>query len=242
VFEKAEIANTVTGEKVTVLFNPTEYTINRDNNYAQTAIFGRSEPVTQFVAGNLRTLEMELFIDTHEAHVNSGHTVNQAGDDVRKLTSRVTALMDIDPTTHAPPTLLFTWASLSFRCVLARATQHFILFHEDGTPVRARLQVTFNKVASMDDESKAVKRETADYSKTHVVLRGERISDIAYAAYGDPAPWRAIALANDIDDPTDLVVGAALLLPQLPYSNPGLDFFEQAQAPQSPGAVVGVPA
>ena len=65
--EKAIITNTVTGEHVPVMFNPEEYTLNRDINYAQTAIPGLSAPILQFVNGNAESLEMELFLDTHEA-------------------------------------------------------------------------------------------------------------------------------------------------------------------------------
>ena len=40
--EKAMITNTTTGDKVTVLFNPEEYRLNRDINYAQIAVPGLS--------------------------------------------------------------------------------------------------------------------------------------------------------------------------------------------------------
>ena len=62
--EKATITNTVTGERIPVLFNPEEYTVQRDINYAQSASPGSSAPLLQFVNGNLQTLEMELFLDT----------------------------------------------------------------------------------------------------------------------------------------------------------------------------------
>ena len=66
--EKAVITNTVTGDEIPVMFNPEEYTVNRDINYAQAAVPGLSAPVLQFVSGNMQTLEMELFLDTYEEH------------------------------------------------------------------------------------------------------------------------------------------------------------------------------
>jgi nucleoid-associated protein YgaU len=215
--EKAILTNTVTNERIPVMFNPEEYSVNQDNNFAQTAIPGLSAPILQFVHGNMQTLEMELFLDTLEAHSESSRVLNQAGEDVRHLTRQITDLMNINASTHAPPVLLFTWASLSFTCVLARASTKFILFRPNGTPVRARLQVTFNEFRNVDLEAKEVKRETADYSKLHVVTGGETLSSIAYAKYGDPALWRPIALANNIDDPRSLLVGLSLLVPELPY-------------------------
>lgn len=218
--EKATLTNTVTGEKIAVLFNPEEYTVNKDINYAQTAIPGLSAPILQFVNGNMSTLEMELLVDTLEAHGANGRTINSAGEDVRNLTRKITDLMAINPETHAPPVLLFTWASLSFTCVLARASQRFIMFKNDGTPVRARLQVTFNEFRNVDLEAKEIKRETSDYSRWHEVKQGETLNSIAWQAYGNPRLWRPIALRNGIDTPRALPTGLQLVVPHLPYRDP----------------------
>lgn len=234
--EKANITNTVSGECVEVMFNPEEYTVSSDVNFAQQTVPGLSAPVIQFVSGNMQTLEMELLIDTYEAHggdtvtASGGDTgpgsservrsVNAAGEDVRLHTRKITDLMNIDPTTHAPPVLLFTWGSFAFSCVLARTSQRFVMFRSDGIPVRARLQVTFNEIRNLELEAKEIKRETADYSTYHVVKQGETLSDVAWQAYRNPTLWRPIALHNAVADPQTLEVGQRLLLPRLPFRDP----------------------
>ena len=218
--EKAILTNTVTGERIPVMFNPEEYTLNKDNNFAQAAIPGLSAPLIQFVNGNLQTLEMELFLDTYEVHKEGSRQLNSAGEDVRGLTRRITDLMQIDSTTHAPPVLLFTWASLSFTCVLARASQRFIMFRPDGIPVRARLQVTFNEFRNTEMEAKEVKRESPDHTKTYEVTDGDTLSSIAGRLLNDPTLWRAIAIRNRIDDPRNLTAGTRLMLPRLPFRDP----------------------
>jgi Contractile injection system tube protein/LysM domain len=218
--EKALITNTVTGDEVPVLFNPEEYTVSKSINFAQTGVPGLSAPIIQFVSGGLQTLEMELFLDTYEEHRAGSRVRNRAGDDVRALVRAITGLMAIEPSTHAPPVLLFTWGSLSFTCVLAQAQQRFTMFLPDGTPVRARVSVTFNEFRNVDLEAKEVKRETADFSKIHEVGQGESLSAIAWRSYGDPGLWRPIALRNNLDDPRRLEVGARLVVPQLPYRDP----------------------
>src|SRR5262249_29477998 len=157
-----------------------------ENNFAQLSAQGRSAPVIQFMHGNQQTLDMELFLDTYEAHKEGSRSLNAAGDDVRTLVNQATGLMDIDPTTHAPPVLIFTWSSLPFTCVLTRASQRFIMFKSDGTPVRARLTVTFSQYSNADLEAKQVKRETADYTKMRVVLQGETLATIANETYSNP--------------------------------------------------------
>ena len=204
--EKAIITNTNTGEKFKVLFNPEEYTLNKDNNFAQIAVPGLRSPLLQFVHGNLRTLEMELFFDTYEKK-----------RDVRVETNKIVRLLDIDPETHAPPVLLFIWGNLRFTCVLARASQRFQMFDESGRPVRARLTVSFNEFTNADREAKEIKRSTADFTKLHTVAQGETLSSIATHYYKNPALWRPIAIFNLVDNPRRLPVGVRLQIPSLPF-------------------------
>jgi nucleoid-associated protein YgaU len=94
------------------------------------------------------------------------------------------------------------------------------MFLPDGTPVRARVQVTFNEFANAELEAKEIKRETADYTKVRVVGQDETLSAIAADVYGDPSLWRPIALANLIDDPLGVPAGTALSVPRLPFTDP----------------------
>lgn len=217
--EKALITNLVTQEKIPVLFNPEEYTLNKDINYAQAAVPGLSGPILQFVNGNMSTLEMELLVDSREAHVE-GTTSVAANSDVRVLTGKITNLMAINSDTHAPPVVLFTWGTLAFRGVLARASQRFILFREDGVPLRARLNVTFNEYLDPEQEARLVNRQTADFSKEHVVLQGETLSGIAGKRYKNPQLWRPIAIFNDIANPREIAPGRRLRIPALPFIDP----------------------
>lgn len=199
-------------EDISVLFNPEEYSINRDNNLAVQGIPGLSGPIVQFVHGNLRTLEMELLFDTWET---KGHK------DVRKeYTNKIIGLMEIDPELHAPPLLLVSWASLQFRCLLARVNQKFTMFDSDGKPVRARLTCTFNEVIDPKQEAREVNRQTVDFSKVHVVAQGETLSGLATRFYNAPETWRPIAVANGIDDPRGIFPGQSLLIPSLPFIDP----------------------
>ncbi|MEZ5351544.1 MAG: LysM peptidoglycan-binding domain-containing protein [Bryobacteraceae bacterium] len=206
---KARITIEHTGERFDVMFNPEEYSLNKDNNFASIAIPGLSSPILQFVHGNLRTLEMELFFDTTDARA-----------DVRDQTRKITDLLKIDSDLHAPPVIRVAWGSLDFRCVLARANQKFVKFLEDGRPSRARITVSFSEFVDPEREAKEVNRQTADFTKVHVVSRGETLSGIAVRFYENAASWRPIAAANGIDDPRSIEPGQQLHIPSLPYTDP----------------------
>ena len=203
------------GQKFKVLFNPEEYTVNTDNNFAVQGIPGLPAPLIQFVNGNMRTLDMELFLDTWDSNVPPS-----GKGDVRDLCRRITGLMEIDSDLHAPPVLNLSWASLQFQCVLAKVTQKFIMFADDGKPVRARLTCTFNEIVDPEQAVKQANPQTADYSKLHIVAQGETLSGIAGKLYNDPRSWRPIAVANGIADTRSLFPGQPLRIPSLPFIDP----------------------
>ncbi|WP_328432575.1 CIS tube protein [Streptomyces sp. NBC_00453] len=210
--ERATLTNLVNGDQIQVLFNPEEYTVNRETNFAQLAVPGLSAPVVQFVHGQAQTLEMELFLDSLAANRQA-----VAGSDVRLLVHRVTGLMDIDPTLHAPPPVLFTWGSFTFTSVLSRVSQRFVMFLPSGVPVRARLAVTFSEFRNTESEARELKRQTSDFTKVHMTAEGDTLPLIAWREYGSAACWRPIALCNALDDPRRLTPGVPLVLPRLPY-------------------------
>lgn len=215
-FEKVTITVEHTGESFRVLFNPEEYTLNKENNFPTQTVPGLSAPLLQFVNGNQRTLEMDLLFDTYLPTSTASHTQR----DVREETDRVTNLMNIDSDLHAPPILNVSWGSLQFRCVLSRVNQKFTMFLQDGTPVRARLTVTFNEYIDPVRESHEVNRQTTDYTKLHQVHETETLATIAHSYYEDPQVWRPIAIANGLDDPRAITVGQSLIIPSLPFVDP----------------------
>jgi hypothetical protein len=187
-----------------VLFNPSQYSIDKSNQIAEAAIPGLEAPILQYVHGGTRTLSMELFFDTYEERT-----------DVRAHTDKVYGLLKIDPSTHAPPICRVNWGNFAFRGVLDKVSGRFTLFQANGTPVRATLSVTFKEYIDVDVLIKEHPTESADHAKTRVVKSGDRIDIIANDEYGDPANWRPIAEANNLDDPSQLQPGARLVIPPL---------------------------
>lgn len=207
--DRVQITNEKTNQKFFVMFNPEEYSLNKDNNFASQAIPGLTSPLLQFVHGNLRTLDMELLFDTFETQ-----------QDVRDKTLQITDLLNIDSDLHTPPVLHVTWGSLDFRCVLAKVSQKFIKFFSDGRPARARLNVTFNEYLDADTQVIAANLQTADFSKAHTVKQGDTLSSIAVQYYEDATKWRPIALVNGIVDPRSIATGQELRIPSLPFTDP----------------------
>jgi phage protein U len=199
---------------VPFLFNPSEFSVEKTNQFTEVNIPGLPSSTFQFVKGGARTVTMDLTFDTYEEQV-----------DVRTFTDRITGwesetkkgkgLMDIDSDLHAPPICLFIWGAYIFPCIIERATKRFTMFLPDGTPVRATLNITLKEYKEFETQVKEISLQSADRTKTRQVKQGDSLWFIAAKEYGNPALWRYIAEANSIDNPRVLKPGMELIIPAL---------------------------
>ena len=191
-------------ESFEVPFNPSEYDVDSSVSYSEQDVPGYTSPVTQFVNGSADTLSMELFFDRYEA-----------GEDVRQDTKKIESLLELDEKRHAPPVLHVAWAELQFTCVLESANTTYTLFLPDGTPARARTNVTFKEYSTPEKKTREKAGESGKSERVHVVKQGETLWGISDQHYGDPTKWRKIASENGITNPRTLQPGTELTIPSL---------------------------
>lgn len=190
-------------EEVPVLFYPSEYSMEKSNEFASINIPGLESPMLQFSRGNLETLTMDLFFDSYEMD-----------KDVRNYTNKITDLLKIDPEIHAPPVLKFVWGAMNFTCVLSRVRKKFTMFRSDGIPVRATLGVTFSEYKT-EISAREKPLQSSDRTKTYTVRQGDSLWAIAAKEYGDSTLWRPIADENRIENPRLLEIGMDITIPPL---------------------------
>jgi nucleoid-associated protein YgaU len=198
------------GSFIEVLFNPSEYSLETANNYRETNTPGLQGPITQFLNGLAGRLTMELYFDTY---------TDGGGSDVTEKTDQIGDLMGVE--SHGPPKVEFRWGWLAFSGVVEKVTQRFIMFLPDGTPVRARLSVTFKGVKALSEQLKDPRRNSSDKTKRRTLTADSSIWLIAAKEYGDPRYWRLIARQNRVDDPRAIRPGTALVVPPLDSGRPG---------------------
>lgn len=186
-------------------FNPTEYQLQKANNFAEIAIPGLESPPIQFVRGSSEKLSVELLADTSDTL-----------EDVReKYVNKLRNLLNINRELHAPPIVTFVWSKQEFKGVVESLNVTYTLFSPEGVPLRAKLSLALKEYRPVEIQVKDKPKASPDLEKTWVVRRGDTLSSIAGAVYRDPGAWRAIARANEIKDPRVLKPGRVLTLPRL---------------------------
>jgi len=211
---KATITNLDTKDKITCLFNPTEYTIAKNNSWTPKQVVGKNVPKLDFTGGGSRTLSLELFFDVYE----------KDGADVRTHIDKLWELMMIDQKSKnastersRPPLCLFQWGGTwHFKAAMTSLSVRYVLFRQDGTPARAIANVTLQEATDEDNQPGTNPTSYADPGKRRREVRpSDTLALIAFEEYGDSALWRPIAEANAIDDPLSLRPGQLLAIPSL---------------------------
>jgi nucleoid-associated protein YgaU len=99
--------------------------------------------------------------------------------------------------------------------VLESVTQQFVLFLNTGTPVRAKLSVSFKEYNTPTEEERKNPEPTSFPAQTYTVKAGDTLSAIAGALWDDPALWRLLADENTILNPRVLEPGRVLAVPPI---------------------------
>jgi nucleoid-associated protein YgaU len=206
---KAFIENLDGGENINVLFNPKEYKIAKSNTYQRAQTSGGNVPAMRFANGNPATMTVQLFFDTYEKK-----------EDVRKYTDKIAKLMEVAIREEGqsqklrPPRIKFHWGlNWTFKAVITQMSQNFNLFLQNGTPVRATVDITMQQVE--DEAAQPSQNPTSGGNagrRAHVVEAGETLDMIAFQELGDANRWRHIADANRLHDPLNLKPGSVLVV------------------------------
>lgn len=208
------------GETIQALFNPTEFTITKGNNWTFDPIKGTSLPKGKFGGGKPREMQVNLLLD--QSLPNDGMSVKDITDKLFKM-MEVPSGSGGGAANAVPPLVTFQWGEMiPFKAACTSLTVAFQLFKPNGTPIRADVKLALTQAeAATSASANSGNRRTNPTTRSegglgvHVVKDGDSLQSVAHHTYGDPARWRLIAEANGVDNPLHLRRGMTLNLPRL---------------------------
>jgi LysM repeat protein len=194
-------------------FNPASVEISKKADYEKAKEGGFDVPVYQFVSGERSINFGELVFDTFESRENVW----------AKKVVQLESLLHVANNLHRPPHVMLVWGKFlqdasmggnaqvmdSIKCIVEEIKVNYTMFLEDGTPVRAKVNLTLKEVGNKAEKA------SPDFAKVYIVRRGDTLQHISQQEYGTPGEWRRIAESNAIDDPLRLAPGSRLLVPPI---------------------------
>jgi hypothetical protein len=117
-------------------------------------------------------------------------------------------------TWKSPPIVTVKWNELEIEAVITKLDTTYTMFASDGTPVRATvsLELKENKLTTAVDITESGSPMLSQKVQLLNPDHGENVFSLAMKFGLD---WRMIALANNIDDPTDIADNMDLIIPMV---------------------------
>jgi hypothetical protein len=200
-------------------FNPQSYTVSKTNIWNFKPTTGVDLPDGEFGGGMPRRTTLSLLLDV---------SLLASDQSVKDMTNKLLKMMETGGEGgggggSVPPFVTFRWGSVDLpKSVPVTLTIQHVLFHPNGEPIRAMVDLELAQAEKASTASSGSANQPQNPTtralrglKVHRVHDGDSLPAIAYDNYGDPTRWRAIAEANNIDDPLRLRRGDELRIPRI---------------------------
>lgn len=197
------------GEPFEIPFNPQSLKVTYSNQKAAEGAGSRSN-ATQYVGQGTAKLTLDFLFDA-TVPPRTGEPV----DDVRKLTAKVRHFVQPqspatgDGSALVVPAARFLWGSFKFDGVVDQLDETLTFFSAEGRPLRATVAFA---LSSAEINLAAEENRTASGAGTTPqtpALSGAPLQQITASA-GVGADWKAVATANNIENPRLIPAGTLL--------------------------------
>jgi hypothetical protein len=196
--------------------NPESYKHNHQTTW-ETPKDSDGQPQVKFGRLEPETVSFAFYLDATGVLPGSGssqskYKITSVVDEICKFKS---AAYTINGEIHSPNFLVLYWGDLQFKCRLASLNIDYSLFKPSGTPLRAKLDVTFKEYLSAEELKKRLQKSSPDLTHARTVLAGDTLPLMCHRIYGDSKYYLDVARANRLKDFRNLKPGTRIVFPPL---------------------------
>jgi len=191
-----------------VMFNPQEYSLKYEIESDAAQGIGTSDSEPTFKKIKPQNFSLDFTID------GTGATGSKV--DVEKKVSKFLDVTYIyKGAEHRPWYLKIHWGSLNFKCILKSTSVKYTLFNNDGKPIRAKINASFQGFT--EDQLRVAKEDSNSPDLTHMrtVNEGDTLPLMCYRIYGDSRYYLHVAKANNLVNFRNLKTGQKIFFPPI---------------------------
>lgn len=175
---------------------------------------GKSAASVTFNSVGVETVDLkDIYIDGTGAvpliNENKGKTVDQLVEKLKKT------VYSYSGSSHAPPFVQLVWGTFNFNCFLQSFSVEYQMFKPDGTPLRAKIDMSFKGFVSPKEESSQANRQSPDVTHIITIKHGDSLPALCYQVYNNTTYYLDVAAFNELTDFRNLKVGSRLIFPPL---------------------------
>jgi phage tail protein X len=208
--------NTQVGKPFSAWINPATYKHDYAILYTDRQAPGAPGPSPEFNRVGPESVSFELVFDTTGVVPPPVPGTALPSDGVAGLISQFRTLFGTtNGSTHRPNYAKVSWAQLQFQGVLSQMNTVYSLFKPDGTPIRAKMSVTFLAFTSEVQLAKQANMASPDMTHLVTVVAGDTLPLLCHRIYGDSRYYISIAAYNGLSDFRRLRPGSQIVFPPL---------------------------
>ncbi len=191
-----------------VMLNPETIKENRSIKYNTEQVPDSSEPSIKYQMTPATTLSFDLLLDC------TGVVDAKRIDLAKEIKSLLDVVYDYHGDIHRPNFVQINWGiGETFQGVLSSFDTSYTLFKPDGTPLRAKISLSFTSYLDPTTVAKKEKTSSPDLSHLVNVVLGDTLPDLSQRIYNTPDYYVQLAAFNHLDKFRQLPFGMQLVFP-----------------------------
>ncbi len=202
------------GPVFTAMLNPAKYSRVRRVEYTKGKVLDNGtlpEKKLKSIAAETLDLDELVFDGTGIVDIPAGSAAQDVDGQIDALKKVLYSPGD-DPDVRLAVVEIL-WGSLSFQGRVESMSVSYTLFNADGTPLRARVKLSFTEY---EHASKVVRAAGAAQQTRQIrLVGGNSLPLVCFGAYNDPSLHQAVALFNGLTTFRKLAPDTKLRLPKL---------------------------
>ncbi len=196
-----------TGLPFTAMFNPENWDQNESYEYDEVIADGEHKGKQVFKHVKSSELSFELLLD--------GTGASGEKREVTKLIYDLRKTVGFNGDEHRPNKLFIIWGYFIFHGVITTMDVTYTLFRANGTPLRAKVSLSFKEDTDSVTQVLESDLQSADLTHVRTMRSGERLDQICKAIYGSPRFQLEVARANQLTTFRQELTGKTIQLPPL---------------------------
>jgi hypothetical protein len=209
----------MTGQAVgsfTLPVNPEQYAQTFQVKYDAKVAPGGQGVEEKFMSSGPEELKLDFLFDgtdTIYGYVHPGKSVPQQIQEFKEV------VYDLSGDIHQPRFLKVMGLGVTFPCILTDLQLTYMLFKQDGTPLRAKVSATFLNFKEVSRRVAEESKNSPDLTHFRKVKQGDTLPLMVFNIYKDQKYYLEVARVNGLTNFRKLPAGQDIIFPPLEKNN-----------------------
>lgn len=205
-----EFQSAIPGEPYTVMMNPESIKWQRNIEYNEQQTPVTSSPSQKYKSTPSDKLNFDIVIDC------TGVVDSKRTNMAKEISSLEKIIFTYNGKIHRPNYVKIQWGkNITFKSVLKSFDTSYTLFKPDGSPLRAKISLSFGQYISPKSVKKKDKLQSPDVSHVVTVVEGDNLPQLCRKVWNNESYYVQVAKFNNLNKFRHLSSGGKLIFPPI---------------------------